>query len=56
MHRRAIVVTEALLLTGLFGGFIAALSAALWAIGLATGGPGEDEPADRTDISPPDAP
>lgn len=40
---------EALIVTGLLGGFIAVLSGALWIIGLATGGPGDGSGDDRTD-------
>jgi hypothetical protein len=43
-------MAEALILTGVFGGFVAALSAVLWLIGAATGGSGEDPPDDRTDL------
>lgn len=43
-------MAEALVLTGVFGGFIAVVSAALWVIGAATGGPGEEPPDKRTDL------
>jgi hypothetical protein len=51
-------MTEALLLTGLMGGFIAVLGGALWIIGLATGGPGDEGllPGDSSEIAPIDGP
>ena len=45
-------MVEALVLTGVLGGFIAVVSAALWVIGAATGGPGDERPDDRTDLDP----
>jgi hypothetical protein len=50
MHERALAMAEALILTGLFGGFVAVVSAALWVIGAATGGPGEEPPDGRSDL------
>jgi len=40
-------MVEALLVTGFLGGFLVVLSGALFWIAHATGGPGDDEPADR---------
>jgi hypothetical protein len=50
MHRRALAMAEALVLTGVFGGFVAVVSAVLWVIGAATGGPGEEPPDGRSDL------
>ena len=43
-------MTEALVATGVLGGLVAVVSAVLWLIGAATGGPGEEPPDGRSDL------
>lgn len=50
MLGRALAMAEALVLSGVFGAFVAVVSAVLWLIGAATGGPGEEPPDGRSDL------